>query len=196
MHIEEVTAPATSSVLLAEVKEHMRIDSADEDTYLSALVAASERMIEAVTGLSLISRTYNLYTGDSIDRNKRSVRMPVRPVIDINSIHIIGSDGSETLLPDSAYSLEKGLSPTLSFNNSENWFSLLGPPAKLRINVMAGFGDNWNTVPANIRQALLLLITSLYFSRGDVERAGDQMMNLMKTSGAWALLSSYRQVRL
>ena len=63
---------------------------------------------------------------------------------------------------------------------------------QIRITARAGFGENWNAVPLVIRQALLQLVTYLYTHRGDTGEGA----NALTASGASALVSTYRQVRL
>ena len=192
MRIEETTLKATTAILLAEVKEHLRIDGSAEDSKLNAITATAECMIEAAVGLTLISRDFDVYLNVSPVRGKSCLSIPVRPLQTINMVNLIAADGSETLWLSSNYNVQPGLMPLIDLSPQMQWPKSLRSTEGMRINVTAGFGSDWNAIPADIHQALLLLITALYFNRGDTVQTGD----LLKSSGAMAILLPYRQVRL
>ena len=55
-----VTAPATYPVTLAELKSHLAIDVATEDTRLTSLIAAATDLCEIFTGRSFVTQTWKL----------------------------------------------------------------------------------------------------------------------------------------
>ncbi|WP_262694479.1 head-tail connector protein [Kordiimonas aquimaris] len=192
MRIEEVSLKATTAILLAEVKEHLRIDGTAEDGQLNAFIATAERMIEATTGLALISRQFDVYLSELPRQNNGQLVLPVRPLQAVNSIHLKDNTGADMLWPISQYIVQTGLTPYVCLAPHMRWPAMTAQIDGIRINITAGFGADWNAVPADIHQALLLLITTLYFNRGD----SNQIHDVMKSSGIMALLSPYKRVRL
>ena len=59
-----VTAPASEPVSLAEAKAHLRIEAADDDSLIGALITAARQSAEAHMRRALMSQTWRL----SLDR--------------------------------------------------------------------------------------------------------------------------------
>ena len=52
-----IAPPGEEPVTLAEAKAWCRIDAADEDALLSALIAAARLQVESLTGRALVTQT-------------------------------------------------------------------------------------------------------------------------------------------
>ena len=189
-----VKAPVCEPVLLAEVKDHLRISHSDEDAYLGSLIAVSVQKVEQHFGLALIKRRVDIEINGALQDHV--FRLPVRPVSEIVSIASIDGEGLETSVPPSAYSLQPGIGARLIFRNSSliygvgHGFIPVPRQQSLRIRACAGFDLNHNLVPADIRHALLILTAYFYHYRGD------DKMDAMAKSGALALMGAYKDYRL
>ncbi|MGG2476239.1 head-tail connector protein, partial [Rhizobium sp. BR5] len=53
--------PQVEPLTLAEVKAHLRLDTAEEDALLAALIRTAREHLERTTGLCLIRQTWRLY---------------------------------------------------------------------------------------------------------------------------------------
>jgi len=53
-----VTPPAVEPVTLDEAKAHLRLDSNEDDTYVSALIAAARERVELFLRRALITQTF------------------------------------------------------------------------------------------------------------------------------------------
>ncbi len=84
-------------VLLAEVKDHLRLSHEDEDAYLGSLIAVAVQKIEQYFGLALMERRVDIMLNGSM--RDHIFRMPVRPVSEIVSVTSIDGDGTETTVP-------------------------------------------------------------------------------------------------
>lgn len=208
-------APAAEPLLLPEVKEHLRLDGTSEDTKVGALLETARTIIERTFDLSLIDRAITIYLHDwvsgsprvggcksNIGQNTipghsvsggRLLKLSRRPISQINTIHYVGGDGQQQLWPASAYMLEPGLEPALHLVGGASWPTVKRGPGAIEIDATAGFGPNWNAVPSDIRQALMLLTTFLYMHRGDQAATA---VDALRASGAAALLSPYQRKRL
>ncbi len=76
------SAEGVELVTLTEVKAHLHITYADEDTYLTALLKQARASIEKYTGLSLISRTVTA----KINNSAGGIQLPYGPVVAITSM--------------------------------------------------------------------------------------------------------------
>lgn len=206
MRIETINESSDAPILLEEVKEHLRIDGEQQDSNISSLIAASVKSMESFTDLVLMERQVNLFYDDgSPAANENgwwngvadgivptstgtfSVPISIRPVRSIETVAVQSSGGTEEVLAASEYVFKPGFRPSLSIKRS------IPTVGSVRIAATVGFGASWNDVPADIRQALLLLVTAFYTERGD---KGQNTMSMIKRCGAEALLLPYRRVRV
>jgi len=167
--MEIVTPPPAGASLftLEEVQEHVRSDSDDEDALLKRITRASTTYVEKYCGLSLLPRKIKL----SMTRFPASgeVKMPVRPVQNIESISYISPASNERATVDPAdYRLiNSRLFAEVVPHYSKTW------PAtrhdKLGIEVVANVGfNNPLAIPEeyeDLRSAILLMVGDLYENR-------------------------------
>lgn len=216
MRIVQQTRPASEPVLLSELKENLRIDEASEDSKLDALIVAARSVVEANLNLNLISRPIDIYYDRwPVDNGFASIRpvhsciselrmsphsgsqntfdLPIRPVESITGITITDSQGIESAWDPSNYFLQPGLVPNLSLAAGSSWPAPQQPKDSFKVSVISGFGASWNSVPDDIRQALLQIATQLYFNRGDTAVSSG---GLLSASDVRDLLAPYRLVRI
>ncbi|UTW56184.1 head-tail connector protein [Kordiimonas sp. SCSIO 12610] len=201
-----VNGPKGDPILLAEVKDHLRLSHEDEDAYIGSLIAVAVQKIEQHFGLALMERHVDITINGTL--RDHIFRLPVRPVSEVISVTSIDGDGAEvpgetlgeTIIPASAYSLQPGLGARLIFKNSNltygvgHGFIPVPRQQSLRIRARAGFGLSHNLVPADIRHALLILTAYFYNYRGD--DSDNPLADAMAKSGAMALMAPYRDYRL
>ncbi|MCJ9428689.1 head-tail connector protein [Kordiimonas marina] len=211
MRLETLTDPTAEPLLLAEVKDHLRLDGSVEDAALGALISAARDMVERHLGLALTDRQVAVYLdawpGETADGSPwwsgvrdgaipalstacHFVRLPVRPVSAIADVTILAADGTGSIWDASNYYLKPGHQPGLYRKQGAAWPAPGQVADGIRITVTAGFGPSWNDVPAAIRQALLMLVAHLYSHRGDDQGEA------LGASGAAQILLPYRERRL
>lgn len=210
MRLYNLTEPAVEPILIAEARDHLRIDGDSEDAYLGALIAAARIYGESWTGLTFINQQMKLtldhwprtsgrngwWDGladgvmDSLFGYSKSVALPVSPVSSIDNIQITESDESISSWTSDDWILIDGVDPSILLKDGAAWPKPGRSAAGIDITLTAGFGPDSNSVPAAIKQALLMIIARLYAARGD------SPSEAMHTSGAAALLTPYRKVRL
>ncbi len=162
MTLFRTAGPNAEPVTLADVKEHLRVGHASEDTLLSGFVRAAREEVERATGIALINQTWRLV----LDRWPKNgcvllARHPVRAVL---SVTAYGPDGEASLIPAAGYQLDPLSRPArLHFD---------GTPPSLRamngieIDFSAGFGEAGTDVPDLLKRAILLLTAHWYEFRG------------------------------
>ena len=131
-----IAPPGEEPVTLAEAKAWCRIDAADEDALVSALIAAARLQVESLTGRALVTQTWRLTTCP----RGRLVVLPVIPAIAL----VEAPDGA--VLQGDAVLLAELVSDEIS------------------IDYTAGYGDA-AAVPADLKQALLTLVAYWYENR-------------------------------
>lgn len=188
MTINILIQPETEPVLLGELKAQLRIDGNEENPALAGFIVSARTILENYTGLALVSRGVEI-TLDEFPTEGHP--LPVRPISSIEGIQIITSAGSSVSWGADNYYLVPGISPSLHLHSGRQWPVPGQKKGAIRIQATAGFGENWNTVPADLQQALLLLAAYLYTHRGD-----DTAGNAMTASGAASLLKPYREYRI
>jgi len=213
MRVETITPPAYTAVLLDEVKDHLRIDGSDEDAALGALSVSACTLVESWLDLALVDRTVAIYldawpksapkgndpwwdgVADGaitlLTTEAYHTALPLKPVRSISTIEITASDDTSSVWGADNYYLKPGISPVLARKYGKVWPNPGVPVDGIKITATAGFGPDWNSVPAGIRQALLMLIAHQYYNRGD-----ETTEPLLRASGAEALLTPYREMRI
>jgi uncharacterized phiE125 gp8 family phage protein len=184
-----LTPPAVEPLTLDEAKSYLRIDAADEDATVTALIAAARLHVEGLTRRALITQTWRL----SLDAWPDDGRIPVRPgplrlldaarVYDLDNVaHALDT---QSFVPDLA----------ASALNVMPW-SLAQPQraaAGIELDVVCGYGDASSDVPEPLRQAIRLLTAHWYDNRGLV--APGATLAALPASVA-ALIAPYRMVSL
>ena len=160
MGIRRTVAPAAEPLSLAEAKLHLRVDHSDEDAYITGLISAARIACEERIGRTLINSTWTLTANswDEIDE------LPYPPVIAITSVSYVSPAGSTVTVPSGNYMLEvTDQNPALM--PVDAW-----PEAKDQLNAItvvytAGYGASGASVPAPIKQWMLLAIGDMYAVR-------------------------------
>lgn len=184
-------APAVTPVSVAEAKANSRVDTSDDDTLIGVLIDAAVAHLDGYAGTlgrALVQQTWRQDVAAFID----PLRLPVGNVMAISSItYYDSSNALQTLSTDvyTAMSDERGSYVTLKPDQS--WPSVYSRPDAVRVTWTAGYGANASDVPAAIRQAILLMVSSWYENR-ETTVIGTIVADL--PMGSQALLAPYRRV--
>jgi uncharacterized phiE125 gp8 family phage protein len=171
MSLQLITPPVAVPISLAEIKAQCRVDSEDESALLAGYVRSAVDHIESTTGLRLITQTW-AWTVDCFPRHHRwdgYLRLPLSPVQSITSItYLDANTGAQQTLASFVYSLN-GDRVTLAPNAA--WPSVWRGRDTITIVFTAGYGDNWNSVPESLRQAVQML-AAYWFSQREAAAIG------------------------
>ncbi len=181
--------PALEPVGLADAKTFLRIEGAQDDDLVMALLSAARLMVEAASGRMLIDQTWRIVL-DGWPASGR-VRLPVSPLRGIIAARVFGVDGQSQLLAGGALVPETGAEPPVLVQAQP-----LSPPGRnsqgVEIDVLIGHGPLAADVPAPLRQAVLRLAAFWFENRGDA-LAGDATA---LPAEIMALINPYRRKRL
>ncbi len=174
-------------------KAHLRLGTGFasdvvQDEVLESFLRAAIAAVEGRTSKMLIVRDFAWRI--AMWRNQTGQALPVGPVTAINQVLRVASDGGETVLDAGLFRLIPDLhAPVLAPTAALLPDVPLGGAMTVRFT--AGFGPAWGDVPADLRQAVMLLAAHYYEFRGATD-LGDGCMPF----GVAALLSRYRNLRV
>lgn len=155
-------------VTLAEVKAHLRVDFADDDTLLSSMITAARQIIEDYCHISLVQKTITL-TLEASDKPKslfvqpwqvreqfNSFELPYGPVKSVSSVTSIASDGTSVIscVLNSDYYLTGTSFKTIKIINNF--------PNNILVYIVG-----YTILPGPLKLAVLNEIAYRYESRGD-----------------------------
>lgn len=193
MMLIEETAPAAEALPVAALRMHLRLaqgfegpDDPAETAALAAFLRAAIATIEGRTGKVLLKRRFRMQLDDWRDRLGQS--LPLAPVHSVERIEIDDGDGLLTRVPPESWRLvPDGQRPAIL----PMGVVLPHVPRRGSVTVtfLAGFGDAWTEVPADLAQAVLLLAARYHDDRGGEGQA--QALPF----GVSALIERWRAVR-
>jgi uncharacterized phiE125 gp8 family phage protein len=189
---EEAAIPATA-LPIADLRDHLRLGSGFgedglQDGLMEAYLRAAVAAIEARIGKVLIPRMFNWAL--ECWRDPAAQALPVAPVQSVSALTLFDMTGAATVIAGTAYRLVIDLHrPKLAAMGAALPTIPTGGRAEVRF--LAGFGAGWLDVPADLRQAVLLLAAEYYENRHE--------MGLREQAlpfGIMALIERWRTVRV
>jgi uncharacterized phiE125 gp8 family phage protein len=192
MLIEETPIP-DGALPVAAFRNHLRLGSGFgtdmvQDDVLSGFLRAATTAIEARLSKALLTRQFTL-TVQSWQQSDH-VALTVSPVITVDAVDLVASDGSTATVATSSYWLARvGADPKLWATGT----SLPNIPDRghARITFVAGMANDANGLPADLQQAVLMLAAHYYEYRNDTG-LGDGCMPF----GVTSLIQRYRPIRI
>lgn len=187
-----ITAPTVEPVSLAEAKAHLRVDIADDDALITALITAARSHIEQIARpkLAMITQTWE-YIADEWP-TEDTLELRPYPLQSVTSIKYTDVDAVEATYSSSYYLVDTYSTPgRLRLKSTASW-----PTTKLRelngvvVRFVAGYGAAAGAVPVQLRQAILLLVGHWYENREPVLTTG--MMASSLPFAVDALLRNWR----
>lgn len=206
-----VTAPATEPITLAEAKEQLRIDTSDEDTYITNLIIAARELAEKYTRLSFINTTWRIFFDQypflgshygyspsyshelfQSPSTAREIFLPRGEIQSVTSVKVYDDSDTSATISSSNYfvsSYNEGSQGYLSFRKNFTLPVINRVKDGLEIEYVAGFGSSASDVPQGIKQGLLEQVAFMYENRGDCDCS-----SMSKESVRW--LDRYKVVRI
>jgi uncharacterized phiE125 gp8 family phage protein len=184
-----LTGPAVEPVSLDEAKAFLRVEHDDDDDVIAALIAGARVHVEAQTRRALIVQSWRLVR-DSWPAGGRVPILPA-PLRELTAARVYRLDGTTQAIDVSAVAVDASAAPAVA------WFE--APPAPGRVvggielDIEVGYGEAANDVPADLRQAIRLLVAHWYENRGLI--ALGQAVAVLPASAA-ALITPYRVLSL
>lgn len=157
--------PASEPITVTELKTHLKIDWADEDDYLSALIQAAREMCEAYTNVSFFTQTY---TVDLDDFPNHPINLYKGPIQSITSVTYYDVDNAEQTLSTANYWADlKKLPGRIEFDDEPDTFD--DRFNAVTITMVCGFATVAE-IPEVIKQAIKLQAAYMYENREDANK--------------------------
>jgi len=164
--LTETAAPAVEPVTTAEAKSHGRISTSAEDTLIDSYQLAARRMIEEITGRSLITRTYELRLDRLPYSDYSAIILPRGPAQSVASVQYINTLGATQTWSSAEYSVDtNGDYSRLYPAYNSTWPTVRTEPNCVTITYDAGYGDASTDVPQELLHAVKLLFQHMYENR-------------------------------
>lgn len=182
-----VEGPTVEPVSLAEAKLWLRIDGADEDDLVQALIVAARMMVEAEIGQVLLGQSWRL-VGDAWPADEL---IPVRVgrILSVAGGRVFSAQGTPTAIAADQFPVfPNAIPPAL--------MALQRPmPGRIysgiEIDLRLGYGEAAGDVPETIRLAIRRLVSLWYEDRGDAHDPEAGLPPQIR-----ALLRPFRRIRL
>lgn len=156
------TAPASEPVSRSDMKEHLRIPSAqtDYDTLVDGLIVAARRYYEARTHRALIRRTLT-FTSDLFPSENEPMWLPWSPLYSVTSVKYYDQDGTQQTWTNTNYTVITNREPggiALAYNKV--WPAYRVQPQGIEVVYVAGHASAaGSSVPAEAVHAIKLLVS-------------------------------------
>jgi uncharacterized phiE125 gp8 family phage protein len=190
MRFRVVTPPASEPVTLAEAKAHLRLESTEDDTYVSALIQAARQHVEEVCWRGVVTQTREAVL--EAFPHEDAVELPGGSLGAITSATYVDADGATQTLDADVYEADTVSVPgRLVLAYGKDWPSTRCQWDAVRIRYTVGWAVA--DVPAPIKQAMLLLVAQLYENRVPEVVGGVSLARIAFAIDA--LLAPYRLAR-
>ena len=192
MLIEETNVP-DAALPVAAFKAHLRMgtgfaEDTLQDAVLGSFLRSAMAAVEARTGKILIEREFTLSVKTFASTD--ALALTVAPVTVIADVQRVSRSGAQQLVDAGTYWLERdGHTPRLRATGAV--LPTLETGGELRVRFLAGFGPEWDDMPADMQQAVLMLAAHYYEYRHDTTLAAGCM-----PFGVTSLIERFRVVRL
>lgn len=173
----KVTVDPSGQVLTtSETKNHLKVDSSDDDTLIDNLISVATEICQDYTRRLLLTQTVECYL-DSWD----DMIINRSPIQSISKIEYYNSNNELTELDSSTYDVDIVSEPArITLADGKSWPTLRSRTNPIIITFVAGYGTA-SDIPDDLKQGMLSLIGHLYENRQDVI-VGRQVNSIPKTS--------------
>lgn len=148
-----ITPPTDEPVTLAELKDHLSIESNDFDDMIADKGAEARDEVEVMIGRRLISQTWEFY----FDRFESELIIPWGPAQSIESIKYVAATATgteKTTLASSVYEYTKGAPVKIRALEGQSFPTTKRVYDAVVVRVILGYGDSADDVPRRIKSAI------------------------------------------
>lgn len=176
MALKLITPATELAVSLADVKAHLRVDAADEDSLITAYIGAATELAEQATGRALMPQTWEL----TLDAFPEAFGITRVPASSVTSLKYWDADGVQQTLASNLYTLDNADDYGHAFVvpvYSGAWPSSRAQINAVALRYVAGYAAAAN-VPESIKAWIKLAVGSMYENRQSEVIASGSVLTL------------------
>lgn len=160
MRYKRVTDAATEPISLTEAKEHLKVDTSADDTYITALITAARTYCENYCERSFITQTWKAYLEDL----SGDIHLQYGDVISVTTVEYYDADGVLQTVSSSNYNVSGDIiRPVDSWEETNTDYA-----ESAVVTYTAGYGADEADVPEAINLAIKVMIGHWYETRQEV----------------------------
>lgn len=182
-----VVTPPGPVVTLAEAKAHLRVSGPAEDALIEGMVAAATQHLDGPAGW--LSRALGVQTLEArldLTCHPSLIRLSFPPIRSVESVTYLDANRAPIVADPSTYEL---IGDDVIAIGAPAWANAYSGREALRVRFSAGY----DTIPAPIRAAILLMVGDLYGYRETTSQVAATSVPMSLT--VEALLGPYRVYR-
>jgi len=190
------TQPAVEPVTLAEAKAHLRVDTADDDTYITGLVRAAREWVEQYLDRTLVHTQWVMRFDKFPPDGTLDIELPRPPMVASGTATAVAltftyENGDTATYSTASFRVDRASTPgAVKTNYGQTWPPHRQDDNAISVTWWAGYGASGNDVPAAIRHAILMLCSHWYETRGATVATGAVPQDV--PFGVMSLLDSVR----
>ncbi len=161
------TPPEIQPISLADAKLHCRVDDdiTKDDSLIRSYIKAATDNAQAITRRQFINGVYEL----RLNAFPPVIKLPRPPLWYVNSIKYFDSDDVEQTLDPAEYTVDEySTIGQIVPSPTGSWPGIGQQIPTITIEYIAGYGDDRDSVPEDIKSAIKLIVGHLYEHRETV----------------------------
>lgn len=173
-----LVGPTLEPLTSADVKLHTKIESSADDTIVTALIAAARQVAEHELDKVLLTQTWerllDVYPSSGV------IGLGRAPVQSVTSVKYIDTAGAQQVLSTDVYGTDLESRDGYGYvylKPDQSWPDTYDMPNAVRVEFVAGYGDDREDVPASVLQWMRVHVATWYKHR-DVSVVGASLAML------------------
>ena len=186
--VVRLTSPPSLAVNVSEAKKHLRISETDveQDDLIQSLVEAGIEKVQRDTGKQLVTCAFR-QEGCSFGA---AAVLGYGPVTRVTSVKYMDTAGNEQTLDPSVYEFDSGRQ-LVRTQYGEVFPEVADYPSAVKIEYVAGYGNDSGCIPRLFKNAVLLLAAQWFFDPAADVYASDANSNAYERIIKTVMRASY-----
>jgi hypothetical protein len=178
-----IEGPSSEPISLATAKQHLRLETDDDDTIVTDLITSARTYFEVTTGLALIEQTWRLtfdqFPSEERDDwwdgvregslsqlygSRRYIELPTSPLLSVDTFNSYNEGDDASAFTD-FYTDTNSRPGRVALRSGSVWPIASRGVNNYTIDYTAGFGADEAAVPADIKIAIRQIVAHWYENR-------------------------------